>query len=437
MKNDLLYDLNDSPPAIEMFFVAVQHLLGIFVPIITPGLIICGALGLDLPTTAYIVNMSLFASGISTFIQVHKIGPLGSGLLSIQGTSFSFVGPVIAAGKAGGLSMIIGVSIIGSFIEMILSRFLVSAKKIITPLVSGIVVTMIGLTLIKSGVFNCAGGAAAMKNNTFGSLTNLALSGGVFMMIFVLNASRNKYLRMSSIFLGLAAGYTASIFMEMIDISGFSSVELFCVPVPFKYGFDFSLSAFFPIALIYLITTIETIGDITATSIVSKEPISGDLYMKRLSGGVLADGFNSLLAAVFNSFPNTTFSQNNGIIQMTGVASRMTGYYIAAFLTIMGLFPVIGMIFSVMPAAVLGGGTILMFATIAANGIKIISTEPLDRRSISIMAISLGLGLGVTFTPEILNALPGYLRDMFGSGITTGGLSAFIANILIPRETEE
>jgi len=437
MKDDLLYDLNSRPPVIEIFFVSLQHLLGIFVPIITPGLIICGALGLDLSTTAYIVNMSLFASGISTFIQVYKIGPLGSGLLSIQGTSFAFVAPIITAGKIGGLSMIIGVSIIGSFIEMILSRFLAGAKKIITPLVSGIVVVMIGLTLIKTGMFNCAGGAAALKNNTFGSLTNLALSGGVFITIFILNASGNKYIRMSSIFLGLAAGYIVSIILGMVDISGFSKLDLFCVPVPFKYGFDFSLSAFFPVALIYLITTIETIGDLTATSIVSKEPITGDVYMKRLSGGVLADGFNSLLAAVFNSFPNTTFSQNNGIIQMTGVASRMAGYYIAAFLTLMGLFPVIGIVFSVMPAAVLGGGTLLMFATIAANGIKIISTENINRRAISIMAISFGLGLGVTFTPEILKALPEYLRDMFGSGITTGGLSAFIANILIPDETGE
>jgi xanthine permease XanP len=430
--NEMLYGLNDRPPLPELLFAALQHLLAIFVPIITPGLIICGALGLDASTTAYIVNMSLFASGLCTLVQIHRLGPIGSGLLSIQGTSFSFVGPLIAAGKTGGLSLIFGTCAVASVVEMILSRFISSARRILTPLVTGIVVTMIGMTLIKVGIINCAGGFAAKAAGTFGAWRHLALSGGVLLVIYFLNTSRNVWLRMGSIFIGLAAGYAAAWGLGLISWAGRPASAWLAVPVPFKFGFSVSPGALVSIGLLYVITMIETVGDLTATSMVSEEPIEGDLYMQRLSGGVLADGFNSLLAAVLNTFPNTTFSQNNGVIQMTGIASRAVGYAVAVMLMILGLFPVVGGLFAVIPSAVLGGATLLLFGTIAANGIKIIAGTPLNRRGISILSVSLGLGLGVTFAPELLDRFPPLFRDIFASGITTGGLTALVLNVVTP-----
>ena len=438
---DVIYRLHDRPPVPEAFLAAFQHVLAVLVGIITPPLIIASVLDLELADASYIVSMSLMVSGVATFIQVRKLGPVGSGLLSVQGTSFSFLAPIIAAATtvlaAGGatgeaLALVFGVCLAGSFVEMAASRALRHARRIVTPLVTGIVVTLIGLTLIKVGIETLCGGPTARSDGTFASLQNLGLGALVLGIIIIANRSRLPFLRMSSIVLGLGAGYIVSIFLGLIDFSGLSRLSLFTLPLPFKYGLEFSWAAFLPIALIYLITAIETIGDLTATSAVSGEPIEGDIYLARVQGGVLGDGVNSLLAAVFNTFPNTTFSQNNGVIQLTGVASRYVGYFIAAILVLLGLFPVVAGLLRIMPPAVLGGATLLMFGTVAATGIRIIAAQALNRREMLVLAVSLAFGLGVTFAPEAVAQLPGGLKDILSSGIATGGLVAIALNLLLP-----
>lgn len=430
---DLIYKIEDKPSFKDAVFAAFQHLLAIFVAIITPPLIIAGALDLDLETTSFLVSMALFASGVSTFIQCRRVGPLGAGLLCVQGTSFSFIGPIISAGLAGGLPLIFGCTIAAAPVEMIVSRTFRYLKQIITPLVSGIVVLLIGLSLIKVGIISCGGGNAAMSDGTFGNWQNLSIAALVLVSVLFFNKSKNKYIRMSSIVLGLLVGYVLAYILGRVDLSGMETtkIALLNIPVPFKYGLSLNLSSFIAIGLIYLITAIEATGDITANSMISGEPVEGDKYIKRVSGGVLADGFNSLLAGVFNSFPNSIFAQNNGLIQLTGVASRRVGYYIAAMLIVLGLFPGIGLIFSLMPDPVLGGATLLMFGTVAAAGIRIIAAQDIDRRATMILAISMSLGLGVELMPDILRNIPLDLRGIFSSGITTGGLAAIISNMLI------
>ena len=430
---DLIYKIEDKPSFKDAVFAAFQHLLAIFVAIITPPLIIAGALNLDLETTSFLVSMALFASGVSTFIQCRRVGPLGAGLLCVQGTSFSFIGPIISAGLAGGLPLIVGCTIAAAPVEMIVSRTFRYLKQIITPLVSGIVVLLIGLSLIKVGIISCGGGNAAMSDGTFGNWQNLSIAALVLVSVLFFNKSKNKYIRMSSIVLGLLVGYVLAYILGRVDLSGMETtkIALLNIPVPFKYGLSLNLSSFIAIGLIYLITAIEATGDITANSMISGEPVEGDKYIKRVSGGVLADGFNSLLAGVFNSFPNSIFAQNNGLIQLTGVASRRVGYYIAAMLIVLGLFPGIGLIFSLMPDPVLGGATLLMFGTVAAAGIRIIAAQDIDRKATMILAISLSLGLGVELMPDILRNISLDLRGIFSSGITTGGLAAIISNMLI------
>ena len=203
----LIYGLNDHPPLKDTVFAALQHLLAIFVAIITPPLIIAGALKLDLETTGFLVSMALFASGVSTFIQCRRVGPVGCGLLCIQGTSFSFIGPIISAGLTGGLSSIFGACMVASSVEMLISRVLKYTRKVITPLVSGIVVTLIGMSLIKVGISACGGGAAAQADGTFGALHHVGLAALVLVLIIFFNRSSNRYLRMSSIVIGLIIGY--------------------------------------------------------------------------------------------------------------------------------------------------------------------------------------------------------------------------------------
>ena len=337
----LIYGLNDRPPLKDTIFAALQHLLAIFVAIITPPLIIAGALGLDLETTGFLVSMALFASGISTFIQCRRVGPIGCGLLCIQGTSFSFIGPIISAGLTGGLSSIFGATIAASTVEMLISRVLKYTRKIITPLVSGIVVTLIGMSLIKVGISACGGGVTAQNDGTFGAFQHVGLAALVLVLIIIFNRSSNRYLRMSSIVIGLLVGYVVAWALGMVDFSSVQSYGGFNIPVPFKYGISFDISAIIGLGLVYLITAIEAYGDVTANSLISGEPVEGEKFVKRASGGILADGFNSMLAGIFNSFPNSIFAQNNGMIQLTGVASRYVGYFIAGFLILLGLFPAV------------------------------------------------------------------------------------------------
>ena len=438
---ELIYGLNDRPPLRETVFAALQHLLAIFVAIITPPLIISSALKFDLATTGYLVSMSLFVSGLATLIQCRRFGPIGAGLLCIQGTSFSFISPIIGAGMLGmvnhkmnvelGLSYIFSACLVASVVEMVVSRLLPYTRKIITPLVSGIVVTLIGMCLIKAGISSCGGGQTAIDNHTFGSMRYLGLALLVLVSIIFFNRSSNRFLRMASIVLGLLIGCVAAYALKMIDFSTLKGSGGIIIPTIFKYGFRLDLGAVIGLGLIYLVTAVEAYGDITANSLISGEPVEGPVFLKRAQGGVLADGFNSLLAAVFNSFPNSIFAQNNGMIQLMGVASRYVGYFIAGALVLLGLFPVVGRVFSLIPAPVLGGATLLMFGTVAAAGIRIIASTEITRKAVLVMAISFAMGLSVELVPNILDKMPAMIKTIFSSGITTGGLTAIIANALI------
>ncbi len=427
----LIYGIEDRPPLHDALFAALQHLLAIFVAIITPPLIIAQALGLDRQTSGFLVSMSLLASGICTFIQCRRLGPVGCRMLCVQGTSFSFIGPIIAIGTVSGLPAVFGACVLGAPVEILVSCTFHYLRKVITPLVSGTVVILIGLTLIKAGITSCGGGD--INAPEFGSLRNIGVAIIVLVSVMFLNLSRYKYLRMSSIFLGIVIGYGVSACLGMVDFSVFSNSTdgYFYKIVPFKYGFEVNVSAILSMGIVYLVTAIEATGDVTANSIISGLSLDDKSYVKRISGGVMADGVNSMIAGVFSSFPNSIFAQNNGIIQLTGVASRYVGYFIAGMLVFLGCFPILGTIFSTIPAPVLGGATLLMFGTIAATGIRIVASQPIDRKAILVLAASLSFGMGVELMPDILRSTPDSVRIIFSSGITTGGLTAIIANIAV------
>lgn len=443
--NELVFKLEDRPAPLVAFLAAVQHLLAIIVPIVTPGLLICQALGVSARDTNMIVSMSLVISGIATFIQCRRFGPLGSGLLIVQGTSFNFVGPLIAGGvlmvKQGTpveavMAAIFGVVIAGSFIEMGLSRVLPFVKRLITPLVTGIVVLMIGLTLIKVGLVSMGGGFGAMANGTFANGENLLLSGVVLGLIVALNRIPIVWVRSSAIILALGAGYVLAAWLGRLDFTSVHQAAWFEMPMPLHFGIDFSWSLFAPMVVIYLVTSLEAIGDITATSKISQEPVEGPLWMERIKGGVLVNGVNSLLAGIFNTFPSSVFAQNNGIIQLTGVASRHVGIYIAGVLVILGLFPAVAGVIQAVPEPVLGGAVIVMFGAVAASGINILAGVNLDRRALLIIAISLALGLGVSQVPEFLAHMPSAVKGVLESGVATGGICALVLNWLLPEKHE-
>jgi len=451
-KSELIYKLNDKPGAKESIFAALQHVLASFIGIITPTLIIGGVLGLG-SEVPYLISMALMVSGVGTIIQAKKPMGVGTGMICVQGTSFAFLSSILAAGfiaKANGggpdeiLSLIFGVCVLGAFIEIGLSQFLGKLKRIITPLVTGTVITIIGISLIKVGFIDLAGGFWLMQNKPefFASFENLSLGVLVLVIIIMANKSSNQWVRLSSIIIGMFVGFVVAVFLGKVNFSAMSQVQsIISIPVPFKYGFSFDIAAFIPVAIIYLITAIESSGDITANCMISKEPIKGKSYMERIKGGVLGDGINSMIAGVFNTFPNTTFSQNNGVIQLTGIASRHIGVWIGIILLVLGLFPHIGALLRTIPNSVLGGATLIMFGTVAVAGIKILSQVNLNRRNMLVLAISFGIGLGVLLAPEVINTLSTniggdlgkIIKNVFGSSVTAGGITAIIASLVITK----
>ncbi|GLX12063.1 transporter [Pseudomonas straminea] len=439
---ELIYGLEDRPRPLVAILAALQHLLAIIVPIVTPGLLICQALGVSARDTNLIVSMSLVISGIATYVQCRRFGPLGAGLLVVQGTSFNFVGPLIAGGALmvkqgtpveGVMAAIFGVVIAGSFVEIGISRILPFVKKLITPLVTGIVVLMIGLTLIKVGLISMGGGYGAMAGGTFANGENLLLSGVVLAVIVVLNRIPVVWMRSCAIVIALLVGYALAGYLGRLDFTGMHQAELFQVPTPLHFGLGFSWSLFIPMLVIYLVTSLEAIGDVTATSKVSRQPVEGPLWMQRIKGGVLVNGVNSLLAGVFNTFPSSIFAQNNGVIQLTGIASRHIGVWIALVLVILGLFPAVAGVIQAVPEPVLGGAAMVMFGAVAASGINILAGIELDRRALLIIAVSLALGLGVSQVPEFLAHMPAALRNVLESGVATGGICALVLNWFLPE----
>ena len=281
--SELIYRLEDRPPLPQTLFAAFQHLLAMFVAVITPALLICQALGLPAQDTQHIISMSLFASGVASIIQIKAWGPVGSGLLSIQGTSFNFVAPLIMGGtalKTGGadvptmMAALFGTLMLASCTEMVLSRILHLARRIITPLVSGVVVMIIGLSLIQVGLTSIGGGYAAMADHTFGAPKNLLLAGIVLALIIILNRQRNPYLRIASLVIAMAAGYLAAWFLDMLPANTApTNSSLITVPTPLYYGLGIDWSLLLPLMLVFMITSLETIGDITATSDARPGPV--------------------------------------------------------------------------------------------------------------------------------------------------------------------
>ncbi len=430
-RHPLRYPLDARPGPVETLVAGFQHTMAMFVGIITPPLIIAPHLGFDALETAFFVSMAFLASGLTTFIQVRRFGPVGSGLLSVQGTSFTFVSPALIAAQLGGAPLVIGMSIATAFVETALSFVLRFARRFFPPIVSGTVVMLIGLSLVRVGMTDLAGGFGAPD---FGSLSNLALGGFVLLTVTVLSRFRNPVISSLCVILGLVAGYAAAALLGRVDFAAVGEAGWVTMPQPLKYGLAFDWHMVLPFAMAYLVTTCESVGDLTATSIASNQPVSGPLYERRVAGGVLADSLGSVLAGLLNSMPNTTFSQNNGLIQLTGVAARRVGFAVAGTLVVLGMVPKLAALLSVMPRPVLGGATIVLFGMIVMGGMRVVYQAGLHGRNAIILVVSLALGLGVELVPEALQHLPEAARNVFSSGLATGALTGIALNLALPAD---
>ena len=436
-KSNLLYQVEDKPKLSVSILLAIQNILTAFGGIVAVPLAIGKAAGVNVSDMAFLVSATMIGGGITTLLQSVGVGPkqfrVGARVPMLMGTDSTFVSPgiVVVSQMGGGLPAYFGATILGSFIEIILSRFLKGIMKFFPPLVTGTVVTLIGMTLIPVAIIWSAGGDPGSPE--FGSLQNFLISVMVLTIIVLLNRYGKGMLGSSAVLIGIVVGYLVCIPLGMIDFSEFKSAGMFELPQILKFGVDFSPKYVVPFVAAYLVTTIETVGVLKAVG----ESAEIELSDQRIADGVLCDGVGSLIAGFVGSGPNTSFSQNVGLIPLTKVASRHVTTVAGVVLIILGIFPKLSTLIAIMPSPILGGAGLLMFGLVGASGIKTLSRVEMNNRNLLIIATSLGIGIGVSVWPEYVSQLPGVLKSIFSSGISAGTVVALILNLILKEETPE
>ncbi|MGL5647594.1 MAG: uracil-xanthine permease family protein [Clostridium sp.] len=429
-KNGLVYEINDKPSIGVQILLGFQNIFAAFGGIIAVPLVISTALGFDGATSTAVLAASILASGVATIIQSRGVSRVGAKVPCIMGTDFTFVAPSIAVGSVAGLPGIIGATILGSVVELFSSFFIKPLMKLFPPIVTGTVVCLIGLTLLPVSMDWAAGGVGS---SDYGSLRNLSIAMFVLVITLLLNRYGKGMLSTASILIGMAVGYIICIPLGMIDFTLVKESSFFAFPQIFGYGVTFDIKYVLPFIPAYFVTTIETVGCLSSVCEVSDVKATD----KVIGGGVLADGVGSAFAGVVGAFPNTTFSQNVGLIPLTRNASRSVAIMAGILLICLGFMPKVAAIINVMPQPVLGGAGIVMFGTIVAAGIKTLGRVKMNNRNLLIIATAIGLGLGVTFRPEFISQLPEGLKMIFSSGISTGTIVALILNKVLIEEKEE
>ncbi len=426
----VVYGIDDRPPLREAVPLGFQHVVAMLLGNITPPLLICGALGLDLSSTGLILQVVLFMAGLATIVQSYPIGPVGGRIPVIMGTSIAFVGAAIGVGKDYGLAVVFGACLVAAVVEIVLGFSIVRVRRFFPALVNGIVVMLIGLTLIPVGMDYAAGGIGAAD---YGSASNLLVAAIVFLITLLLNQFGRGFLSHASMLIGVLAGYFVAFALGKVSLITVGEATWLSVPQPLAFGLEFRGSAILLMGFVYVISTMETIGDISGTiAVVNRDPTD-----RELKGGLVADGVMSGIAALFSAFPNTSYSQNVGLVNFTGVASRHVTAVSGLILMSLGLVPKVGALFATIPPAVIGGGGLIMFAMIFASGVSIVHRGvEITRRNLVILAVSIGLGLGVELRPAVLELAPTAIQTFLGSGLITGGLTALLLNLALPRESE-
>mgnify|MGYP003185879105 FL=1 len=452
------YDFNGKLSLKQAIPLGLQHVMAMFVGNLTPLLIITGACGIGAGSEYASIQVALLQNamiiaGIVTLIQLFSIGPVGGKVPIIMGTSSGFIGVFSSITKVmgGGVlayGAIMGASIIGGLFETVLGAFIKPLRRFFPSVVTGTVVLSIGLSLISVGINSFGGGNGAKD---FGSLENLFLAFVVLIVILFVKHWTKGYLSSSSILIGIIVGYIVAAIMGcvlphtavnaegveytkswVLNWNKVAEAKWIAIPkfMPVKPVFD--LRAILPVIVMFVVTAVETVGDISGVMVGG---VGREATDKELSGGVMCDGLGSSLAALFGVLPNTSFSQNVGLVAMTKVVNRFALATGAIFLILCGLCPKLAALVSIMPQSVLGGAAVMMFSSIVISGIQLITKEPLSARNLSIVSVALGVGYGMGANPGILANAPQLLQLVFGgSGIVPAAMVAILLNIILPKE---
>ena len=449
------YQFEGRIPLKQAIPLGLQHVLAMFVGNLTPILIITAACGSEDFTALQVTLLqnAMLIAGIVTLVQLFAIGPIGGKVPIIMGTSSGFIGVFqsvveIMGGGVAAYGAIMGASLIGGLFETVLGAFLKPLRRFFPSVVTGTVVLAIGLSLIGVGVSSFGGGSSA---NDYGSIENLLIALVVMIIILVLKHGTKGLTSSSCILFGIIAGYiicaVLAIFLPTTAVNAdgveytkawvlnwdkVAQAKWFAVPqiMPVKPVFD--LRAIVPVLIMFIVTAVETVGDISGCI---EGGMGREATDSELSGGVMCDGVGSSFAALFGVLPNTSFSQNVGLVTMTKIVNRFALGCGAIFLILCGLLPKLAALVSIMPQCVLGGAAVIMFSSIVMSGIQLITKEPLTARNMTIVSVALGLGYGIGANSAVLSGLPKAVQLIFGgSGIVPAAFVAIILNVLLPKE---
>lgn len=420
--------------------LGIQHVLAMFVSNVTPAIIIAGAAGFGFGTPGvgdliYMIQMSMLFAGIATLFQTIGLGPIGARLPVVQGTSFAFLPvmiPLVAGKGVDAIAILMGGIIVGGLFHASLGTIIGRIRFALPPLVTGLVVLMIGLSLIKVGIQYAAGGVPAIGQPEYGSLLNWSVALTVIIVTLGLKFFARGLWSVAAVLIGLIAGYVVAIALGMVSFANIQNAAWFMMPEPFHFGLEFSAGAIIGISLMGVISAIETVGDVSG---ITKGGAGREATDKEIAGATYADGLGTAIAGVFGALPNTSFSQNVGLIAITGVMSRHVVTIGAVFLILCGFVPKIGAAISTIPIEVLGGGVIVMFGMVAAAGVNMLSDVNWDRRNMVIFAVSLSVGLGLQLEPGALQHLPETAKVLLTSGLLPSAFLAVTLNLLLPEET--
>jgi NCS2 family nucleobase:cation symporter-2 len=415
--------------------LGLQHVLAMFASNVTPSIIVAGAAGLAFggPEQVYLIQMAMLFAGIATLFQTVGIGPVGARLPIMQGTSFAFVGVLAGVAATQGLGVALTACIIGGVIHFCLGAFIGKLRWLFPPLVTGLVILAIGLYLIPVAIKYAAGGAAKfqMEAESFGSLMHWSVALTVIIVALGVKFFSKGMLSNAAILIGLIAGYVVAYTQGMVNFGAVAKASWVTSITPLPYGFECSLGAVIAVTLVSIVSAIETVGDASATA---KAGAGRDATDAEIQGATYADGLGTAVAGVFGGLPNTSFSQNVGIVGMTGIMSRHVVTIAGLFMIICGLLPKIGAVIASMPLPVLGGGVIVMFGMVASAGLNVLTEVKMNRRNMVIIAISLAAGLGLNLVPSAVQYLPGVVKTLMTSAVAPTALCAIVLNLVLPEE---
>ncbi|KLU63907.1 uric acid transporter UacT [Desulfosporosinus acididurans] len=418
--------VDEMMPAAKLFVFGLQHVLAMYAGAVAVPLIIAGAAGLTKAQTAFLINADLFTCGIATLLQTLGIWKIGIKIPVIQGVTFAAVTPMIIMAKTGGMETIYGSIIIAGICTFLLAPFFSKLIRFFPPIVTGSVITVIGISLLPVGIAWAAGGTG---DPHYGSMTYIGVASIVLIAILLINKFFRGFVAHISVLLGLIIGLIIAMPVGLVNFSGVSSAAWLGIDYPFAFGMPkFDLGSIIAMIIVMLVVMVESTGDFLAIGVMVDKPIGE----KELTAGLRADGLATALGGILNAFPYTAFAQNVGLVGLTGVKSRFVVATSGAILVVMGFFPKLATIIASLPNAVLGGAGIAMFGIVAANGIKTLSKVDYEKRpnNIFIVAISIGLGVIPVVDANFFKLFPDWSQTILHSGITLGSIAAVILNAL-------